>query len=193
VRNPVIQQLKAVMQKLNGGAQYNKPRRGVYERLGKRSSERDFQTVLELTTWLYLRGLSKVASTANGRNDIVRWRAGRRWITAKQVVAGIAVVEAGPFEVCVVEDVERVHTELDPEAFLNEPVLCELEVKVSAMRTKASAARSRIGRYCANGITGQRERRWIPDLLSAEISGIATYAGNQRPIVLIESCADKRV
>src|SRR5436190_2268320 len=34
LQNPVIQLLKAVMQKLNGGAQYNKPRRGVYERLG---------------------------------------------------------------------------------------------------------------------------------------------------------------
>lgn len=72
VQNPVIQLLRAVMQKLNGGAQYNKPRRGVYERLGKRSSERDFQTVLELTAWLYLRGLSKVAGATNGRDDIVR-------------------------------------------------------------------------------------------------------------------------
>ena len=61
------------------------------------------------------------------------------------------------------------------------------------MRTKAGAARGSIGRYCANGVTGQRERVRVPDLLSAQISGIATYTGDQRPIVLIESCADKRV
>lgn len=154
MQNPVIQLLKAVTQKLNGGAQYNKPRRGVYERLGKRSSERDFQTVLELTAWLYLRGLSKVAGATNGRDDIVRWRAGRCWITAKQGIAGITVIKAGPFEVCVVEDVERVHTELDPEALFDEPVLCELEVEVSAVRTEAHAPGSGIGRYRPNYITG---------------------------------------
>ena len=158
-----------------------------------RSSERDFQTVLELTAWLYLRGLSKVAGATNGCNNIVRQGARGCWITAKQTVGRETVVKTRAFEVRVVEDVERVHTELDPEAFFNEPVLCELEVKVSAMRTKAGAARGSIGRYCANGVTGQRERVRVPDLLSAQISGIATYTGDQRPIVLIESCADKRV
>ena len=101
--------------------------------------------------------------------------------TGLEVVKPVAF-EVAAVEVRVVEEVEEVHRELDPQLLLDHPILGQLAVHVGVRGPETGAARRQIGWECADRIPNQREMAVVHEIEAASPRS-ARGAGSQGPLI----------
>jgi len=111
-------------------------------------------------------------------DDVVGWTAGQsalnRGSSAVDTASGSVArsLQIAAVEVGVIEEVEEVHAELDPETFLHVPVLRQLGIHVCGWRAEAGTAGRQVGGEGPNRIPDQGEVVRVQDLVLAS-PGIA--------------------
>src|SRR6185437_5071686 len=144
------------------------------------------QSVLQFASGMHRAGLAKTDRLGSAGDHVVGWAARlsawsatlhrRRSAAAKYGArrSKARAFEVGALKVCVIEEVEEVHAELDPVFLLHIPVLRQLGVHVGGWHVVAGATGRQVRREGSDCVSNQRKVVGIQNLVPVP-AGVAAY------------------